>query len=519
MSTMLEMSSLPGRDLAAGPEPALQPPSGDRFEGAGGVSLATRTTRGVVINSTFLAAINVLGLLKGLVGATFLTTAEYGVWGLIAVTSTLILWFGAIGVEDKYIQQDHRDQEAAFQTAFTIQCGLAAVLTALILIGMPLFSLVYDAPAMTGPGMALALAMPAAALGTPLWIFWRRMDFLRQRSLQIWDPVVSLVVVLALAAAGVGVWALVIGAIAGGYAAAFAAVRASPYALRFHYEPVALREYASFSWPLFAASATAVLITLVPVLVASRTEGLAAVGAITLATVIAQFAWRVDEVLTQVLYPAICAVKDQTELLFAAFSKSNRFALLWALPCGAAGALFAGDFVHYVIGEKWRFAEFLIQVFAVTAAVNQIGFNWTAFYRALDRTRPIAVANVVLLAGVLGAAIPLLVAKGIDGYAVGVAVATGLFLLVRLYYLKMLFPTFHVVSHVGRVAVPAALGILAVLAIREFAAPGRPTAEVLSELMAFVAVVGMATLVTERALLREVWRYLRGTPASDPVRA
>jgi PST family polysaccharide transporter len=322
--------------------------------------------------------------------------------------------------------------------------------------------------------------------------------------------VVSLVGVVALAAAGLGVWALVIGTLAGGFTAAAVAVRASPYPLRFRYEKGAFREYASFSWPLFVASASAVLIALVPVLVASRTAGLAAVAAITLSTVIAQFAYRVDEVVTQVLYPAICAVRDRADLLFAAFSKSNRLALLWALPCGAAGALFAGDFVHYVIGDKWKFAVPVIQVFAVTAAVNQIGFNWTAFYRALGRTRPIAVANVALLIGVLGVATPLLVIDGVNGYALGMAVATAIWLAVRLYYLTRIFPALSIVSHVARSLPGVAAAVLAVLAIRWLNSGPRRPAEVLIELGVFVAVTTAATLVSERDLLREMWAYLKG---------
>src|SRR3712207_7244809 len=48
-----------------------------------------------------------------------------------------------------------------------------------------------------------------------------------------------------------------------------------------------------------------------------------------LATTISQFSNRVDDVVTDTLYPAICAVKDRRELLFESFWKSNRLALLW----------------------------------------------------------------------------------------------------------------------------------------------------------------------------------------------
>jgi PST family polysaccharide transporter len=505
------MPSLSGQELAAGPDPPVAAPAGERFTDSD-ISLATRTARGSIVTASFLAAINVLGLVKGLVGASFLGPAAYGLWGLIGVTTGLVFWLGAVGVDDKYIQQDHPDQEAAFQVAFTLQCGLAAILAAGIAVAMPLLSLAYDAPEIVAPGMVLALTMPALALQTPLWVFWRRMDFVRQRRLQIWDPIVSLVAVVALAVAGLDVWAMVLGSIAGAYAAAIAAVRASPYPLRLRYERGALREYASFSWPLFVGSAGTVLIGLVPALVASRALGVAAVGAITLANTIAQFAYRVDEVLTQVIYPAICAVKDRRDLLFAAFSKSNRLALLWALPCGAAVALFAGDFVDHVIGERWGFAVTLIQIVGVTAAVNQIGFNWSAFYRALDRTRPVAVANMVLLAGVLGAAVPLLVAEGVNGYAAGMAVATLMFLGARLYYLGRIFPALRVIVHVGGAAAPTIPAVLAVLAIRAVAGGGRPLGQVALEAGVFVIVTALATAVLERGFLRELRAYLRGDP-------
>ena len=41
----------------------------------------------------------------------------------------------------------------------------------------------------------------------------------------------------------------------------------------------------------------------------------------------------------------MCAVADRTELLFETFVKSNRLALMWAMPSGLGLALFAPDLV------------------------------------------------------------------------------------------------------------------------------------------------------------------------------
>ena len=217
-----------------------------------GLGLRARAARGTLVNGAFLVAINVIGLLRGVVVAGLLGVAEFGLWGLLTAVYGTLTWLAAVGLDDKYIQQDDPDQERAFQIAFTLQCALCGVFGVLALIAVPVFAAIYDQPAMVAPGLLLAVSMPAVALQTPLWVFMRRLEFLKQRKLQIWDPVVAFVVTIALAAAGLGVWALVLGTIAGSWTAAIVAVRASPFPVRLHRDArAALREYASFSWPLF----------------------------------------------------------------------------------------------------------------------------------------------------------------------------------------------------------------------------------------------------------------------------
>ena len=46
--------------------------------------------------------------------------------------------------------------------------------------------------------------------------------------------------------------------------------------------------------------------------------------------------------MTNTLYPAICAVRDRKDVLFEAFVKSNRLALMWALPFGFGGPVATG---------------------------------------------------------------------------------------------------------------------------------------------------------------------------------
>ena len=167
-----------------------------------------------------------------------------------------------------------------------------------------------------------------------------------------------------------------------------------------------------------------------------------------------RFADRVDQVLTQTIYPAVCAVRDQKDLLFEAFTKSNRLALMWGIPFGAGLALFAPDLVEFVLGEKWDIAIGLIQVLGVVAGVQQLAFNWTAFLRALDNTRPLALSGVLSATIFLAAGVPLTLSYGLRGYAVAFILMTAVELALRTYFLSQIFSGFAMLSHSLRAVAP-----------------------------------------------------------------
>jgi PST family polysaccharide transporter len=485
--------------------------------GEGATDLRSRIARGTIINGAFLVGSNTLTLVKGLAVATFLSTTVYGLWGLLLASFFTLVTLVSVGVDDKYVQQDDDDQQRAFEIAFTLQTVVGGALIVLILVGMPVFGWLYGQPSIIAPGLALALAIPALVLEMPLWVHYRRMNFVRQRSLQLIDPAVSFVAVITLAAAGFGLWGLVVGELIGTWVAGIAIMRTSPYRPRLRWDRAAAREYKRFSWPLFLSALCGVLIGQGPVLLGSRLVGVTAVAGLVLATNIALFTTRVDAVVTQTLYPAICAIKTRGDLLFESFWKSNRLALLWAAPLGAAAALFAGDFVHYVIGEKWRFAVPLLAIFGLNAVINQIGFNWSAFLRARGETRPIAISDAVTLGGVMAIAMPLLATDGLTAFGIGLSAVTCITVSVRLWFLRRLFPTLTVARHVARGIAPTIPAAAAVLALRALDPVSGLPGRVIAEVLLFGVLAAAATYLSERALLRESFGYLRRRPLAGAV--
>jgi len=478
-----------------------------------GGSLRAHAARGTIINGAFDVGVGVLGLVRGFIVAGLVSAHDYGVWGILVIAFGTLSWLKQFGVPEKYVQQDEPDQELAFQRAFTIEAMANIAFAVVLLAAIPLAVVVYGQHAIVAPALVLALVIPAYALQAPLWVFYRRMDFVRQRTLQAVDPVVSFVVTVVAAALGAGYWSFLAGLLAGGWINALLILRASPYPLRWRYDAATLRSYASFSWPLFVVGISGVLVAQGSIIAASQHLGLAGVGAIALATTIGQMADRVDGMISLALYPAICAIAEKTELLFETFVKANRLALMWGVPFGAGVALFAADLVHHVIGDRWAFAIDLIRLVAVATAINQIAFNWHSYFRARSQTRPLAVAAVLSVVFYAGLPIPLLLTHGLSGYGWGVVGVAGLQLVVRAYYLGKLFGRFSMLAHTVRALAPTVLPAAAILAWRAAGVADRTSAEAFGELLAYLALTVLATVALERDLLRELRGYLRREPA------
>ena len=494
----------------------VETPAEERFDERPS-GLRGMVARGTIINAAFLVGLDSLSLLRTFVVAGFLTTADYGVWGilLISIGTLGMLKEGLVG--DKYVQQDEADQEKAFQQAFTLEAILNGALMALALVALPLFALLYGQSEILLPGLVLTLAIPMATFQSPLWIYYRRLRFLEQRRLQAVEPLVAFVLIIGLAAAGLGYWSLVIGTVAGKAAGAAAAARFSPYRLAWRFERGAVREYTSFVGPLFTASVSRLVGVQVLFLVGEAKLGLAGAGVITLANTIRTYGDRVDNIVTQTLYPAVCAVKDRTELLFEAFTKSNRLGLMWGMPFGVGLALFAEDLVEFGIGEEWRSAVGLLQAFGLIAAFNHIGYNWTAFFRARGDTKPLAVQGIVGVVTMLAIATPLLYSDGLDGLAVGLGIATAIALALRTWYLTRLFPAFQILTHSARAMAPTIPAAAAVLGLRALTDVDRTAALALGELALFGVICAVTTYLLERRLLHEVVGYLRGAPLAAPA--
>jgi O-antigen/teichoic acid export membrane protein len=185
---------------------------------------------------------------------------------------------------------------------------------------------------------------------------------------------------------------------------------------------------------------------------------------------------------------------------------------MWSIPFGAGVALFADDLLTRVLDPKWGAGVELLRLTALALAFHQIGFNWTAFYRARGETRPMAVYGAVGLAGILGIVIPALLLWELEGLGWGIVVAEIAFLMVRRHYLRRLFDGFSFLRHALRATLPTLVPVGVVLGMRALEGGERTLAIAGVEALVYVAVLAVITWRFESRLVREMAGYLRGRP-------
>jgi O-antigen/teichoic acid export membrane protein len=490
------------------PSPAEATLAAGRSIDTGGAPLRSYAARGVLLNGAFDGGLALLGLLRGIILAALLTPSAYGVWGILVVSLGVLARLKYVGISDKYIQQDEEDQEVAFQKAFTLELVMTGAALIPMAAALPVIALIYGDWQLLLPGLVLLSALVADALQAPLWIYYRQMHFRRQRLLGAIEPVVGFVVAVVLAIAGLGYWALAIGVVAGAWSGAVVALATCPFKLRWRYDRGALRVYATFSGPIFVATASGVVLANGAVIATNAHLGLAGVGVFALAANITALTTRLDGMISGTLYPAICAVQDRVDLLRESFVKSNRLALMWGFPFGAGVSLFAADLVNFIIGKHWHAGIGLLEITGVIAAASQIGFNWDDYFMARSKTAPIAVVNVAAAIATLAVGIPLLFVDGLTGLAIGLAAGTAADLALRAWYLSRLFEGFTLLGHALRSILPTVPAVAVVLAIRALESGPRTATMAAAELVVYALVTVLATCVLERPLLREVAGYV-----------
>lgn len=318
-------------------------------------------------------ATQVSRLAVSVVLARLLTPSDFGVVAAAMVVMTVTWQLTDLGTSAVVIQRDVID-DGLVSSLFYFNVVLGAALTAVaVAVAEPI------AAALGQPHAALAIQVLAAvslvgAFGNMHYaLLRRRMRFGQLASLNIANAVVSGVVGIGLALAGAGIWALVLGTIAG---------TAVAVAMQWHFEPWRpalsfrfrhLREVARFSLEFFFSSTLAVLFSQLDKLIISRLLGGALLGTYAVAQrTVTSPVNTISEAVSNVSFSAFAREQRNLEVLRSGAQRAAGVVALVVLPSMVGLAVLADHAVLAVYGPGWEAAIPVIQILGPVAAVQAI---------------------------------------------------------------------------------------------------------------------------------------------------
>jgi O-antigen/teichoic acid export membrane protein len=305
--------------------------------------------------------------------ARLLTPAEFGVVAAAMVVMVVAWQLTDLGTAAVIIQREVVD-EALVSSVFWFNLAFGGALSALTLVGAQPLAHALGQPEAAPAIRLLAAVSLIGAIGNMHHALLRRtMQFGRLATITIANAVVNSLVGVGLAIAGAGIWALVIGTVAGVATSTIAAWWFMSWHPTAVFSVRRLREVARFSIHFFWSNALGSVFEQLDKVIISRMLGGAPLGTYAVAqrTVLSPVQ-ALSGAVSTVTFSAFARGQDDPEKLRAGATRASGVLALVALPAMIGLAVLAEPAVLVVYGDQWGAAVPVIQVLAPVAAIHAV---------------------------------------------------------------------------------------------------------------------------------------------------
>lgn len=319
--------------------------------------------------------------------ARLLTPSDFGVVAAAMVVSVVVWQLTDLGTSAVIIQRDAID-DALVSSLFHFNVVLGAALSAATVVAAGELAGAMGQPAAAPAIRVLALVSLVGALGNMHYALLRRkMEFGRLAWINIANAVVSGVIGIGLALAGAGIWALVVGTIAGTAVAVAGQWRFVAWRPTATFDVHRLREVARFSIECFGSSTLATTFMQLDKVIISRMLGGAPLGVYTVAQrTVTSPVNTISEAVSNVSFSAFAREQKRADVLRSGVTRAVGVVALVVLPSMVGLAVLADTAVAVVYGPRWVDAVPVVQVLALVAAVQALARVTDAVMLAMGRS-------------------------------------------------------------------------------------------------------------------------------------
>lgn len=394
-----------------------------------------RAARGAGVATAVAAASRLLLLAQQLILARLLAADAFGQFAF----ATLVIGLPALLVNlrgSDAIVQSADDEEGVRRltdTAFTAQLLLAVPMMIALVAGSSLIAGVAGKPYLAALLIPLAVLVLSATGGPssntgplllPIAGMERRLDFVRARLPELANVVVNTAVAIGLALAGLGVWSLAAGLIAGSAVHVILAWRLATLRPRLGIDRAMLSRLLRFGGPLYLSYLLSWGYLNADNYFVGSFLGERQLGLYYMAFNISQVPLQVRFILSRVAFPAFARAREDHAFLSRLYAGVTRYAMAAAGGVCALGIGLARPAVVLLLGSSWLPAVPALQIlFLSTLLRTGLGFNGELL-TSLGKTGTVLACTAAALATLLVAGPLMMLRWGIPGMAWAVCLSS-----------------------------------------------------------------------------------------------
>lgn len=375
--------------------------------------------------------LRLLSVARYIILARLLEPAEFGLFALASAWLAVSKRFDDFGIESALIQRKELPPDM-FRGGLLFRY-LSAVLIFLLIFSLaPLLETFYGMSSLSSVlrtlSLVLLLRLPALSARIDLT---RRLNFKSISFIQILSGTGGILITLALAFSGFGVWSLVWGTLSGTLLNTllfYIKGKKTPAVYHFDFKSIDhlwknTKEIRKFARPVFGASLVGFLVTQLDDLIVGKLLGVVELGFYTVAFTWANLCVTAFVNLTgKIFFSTISRIQEQIDKVRRGYLSAVKWTALIIIPVNLGLFALAPDFILNVLGEKWLPSVSVIRVLCLYGILRGMGGIGGSFRKALGRPEIFFKLGLLFLAIFLLGVFPLTLKFGITGTAFAVLI-------------------------------------------------------------------------------------------------
>ena len=369
-------------------------------------SLSQKVVRGGLWAFSLRVLSQALGFIRTIVLARLLVPADFGLLGIALLCLTISQTFTQTGFQVALIQK--KDVNKAYLNAAWTATAIRGILLSIILF--------CSAPLIAGIlGTANEVVLIIRAISVLALLdgfrniqtifFQKNFEFRRYFTYELSATLSEISVTVVMAVIWQNIWALVCGAITSSLVRLIMSYVVYPERPRIEFDKEKLGELFSYGKWAVGSGILVFLVTQGDDLFVGKFLGITALGIYQIAFRISNLpATEIAYAISQVSFPAYARLQDDMAALAEAYLRVLHFTAFISAPLAGGIILFAADFTHLFLGQKWLPIVPIMQILALAGLIRSLSATSSNLFYAVGQPKidtTLLVIRIMVLIGII----------------------------------------------------------------------------------------------------------------------